>query len=963
MALHANRPLDHPAERELDRHEKEVEICFHNLERTGLNRNLIQDYAKAVGSRKQKWYRFFLDQKHRELDQYFREFDKLRQEYSSIPEGRGISGMQRVVDAMKGLIHKLEQKGDNDSSHFSQVQQYEDKLKRIEFDDCWQKFNKIATNPSSGASFSEERQRVEAMEKIVRYFEQKHVNPTELQSLKEKIEPCRTRVNEGDFKRQDREFKKCLEQLRSIRYLKSSIVSEMRKHTDKMNQLYTYFEQRHTTNDKQNERKQILEKKKETVRICELRIKKYEQSKQEFEALHQRCRDHFSHCQSTYESERPIGPDILYEMHDLFDGMEKVFIRIKDNHEKQQNHFPCHPNDLRQLEKKFKEVQLETKIWSLRAHSQRNISVEELSGWYRSFWSFVDELIDPLLSKEERLLIPEQKKSAYQQIMETILKTRRKCCYLGINKGSAGLEIMGKLLDRCPKPERGDSDYKKDLRRVRVNFGQMAALISHPISPEFVDRAFQELTKTEPNPPLSVYISKWGLIDLKNFRGKKNDWSERKAEIEIKKLQRTIDSLRKKAKEQRDNQETSSSSSSESEINERGPLQIDSASEPHIRRLEEKLRERHTEKERKRQREEVYVAELGSELQNAHDVLPSQNDEEQSRVERQSKRRRQEKPVMGDEDPHEDCRVSSLPATMPRNSYRIPEERLQRFVTLINQGILTQDPTIEDEIKEAEDRWLKEQRGRFSEQKKDVFILPHRPSETDGTTGKPHICMLPDDPGKSLVERFYDYLGTSEVYELRQTGTWGKNNCLFAAMRQYPKLIKKIVRFFGKGEQLKSKDPQFRKVNSELGRKTLRRIVCQWILDNMDRTLFEVTDTTPQVTVLDMVRSILNKRQATEDNERSYMSRLRDGTQPIDEEIACIIACCIKRPIVVVTSDENGFFKPGIGASYQSLLSKKFPNKTSVYIYNDSTSTRADECSGSHYSGLRRLPLNFRRVS
>ena len=178
---------------------------------------------------------------------------------------------------------------------------------------------------------------------------------------------------------------------------------------------------------------------------------------------------------------------------------------------------------------------------------------------------------------------------------------------------------------------------------------------------------------------------------------------------------------------------------------------------------------------------------------------------------------------------------------------------------------------------------------------------------------------------------------------------------MFAAIAHHPEVIREIVQFFGTKKNFENSDSQFTPENTQ-GGKTLRRIVCQWILDHMNDVLFQAVSSQgrdkggmPELTVRDIIRSIGLRAEGIFD-PAAYISKLRDGTQLIDEEISVIISVMINRPIIVVTELEQGILTPRLA---EALLSRRTWGKSPIYLHNDSRSNAPRSYSGSHYSGLK----------
>ena len=305
-----------------------------------------------------------------------------------------------------------------------------------------------------------------------------------------------------------------------------------------------------------------------------------------------------------------------------------------------------------------------------------------------------------------------------------------------------------------------------------------------------------------------------------------------------------------------------------------------------------------------------------------------------------------------DKNTQQELRQQPLPFTDPSSISSI----IKDFVDSCEAGTLGQQKRLEDKIKQIEDAWIKRNKTCLENQ----YIFPVRPSGTDGYSSRPRIVQ--QGVGKSAHELealFYQILNQSLVLDLLTNGAWGTNNCMFEAMANHPEVIPETADFFG--SQLSARDKeetnQVRTDNSYTeGGKILRRIVCQWILDNMNKVLFEEisadereTGGAPQITVRDIVRSIDDRQDPAD-----YIIKLRDSTQFIDEEISVIISVMINRPIIVLTEAEPSMLTSRL---LDSFLSRRQWEKTRIYLHNDSQARGGGTSSGTHYSGIR--PVHY----
>jgi|GEM_PF-5472316 len=283
----------------------------------------------------------------------------------------------------------------------------------------------------------------------------------------------------------------------------------------------------------------------------------------------------------------------------------------------------------------------------------------------------------------------------------------------------------------------------------------------------------------------------------------------------------------------------------------------------------------------------------------------------------------------------------------------ILQEKLRTFITASVKETLFAYPNLQDEIKAYEDTWLTA--NMVSRLKPGQYLFPKRPSETDGLVALPRIAESKNKTPQKQEEDFYEILGASKILDYCQNGAWNGNNCMFAAIAHYPEVIKEIVAIFGQKEKLNPDDPQFT-TGSDAGGKTLRRITCQWILDNMDRVLFQEVRSQgkekggmPELTVRDIINSIGLQKQGTFDPTK-YIQQLQSNTDFIDEGISVIISILIDRPIIVLTETSSKILTSRLGNTF---LTRKTWRNPPIYLHNNSRANGAASYSGSHYSGLK----------
>lgn len=290
------------------------------------------------------------------------------------------------------------------------------------------------------------------------------------------------------------------------------------------------------------------------------------------------------------------------------------------------------------------------------------------------------------------------------------------------------------------------------------------------------------------------------------------------------------------------------------------------------------------------------------------------------------------------------AKPTALPMSVLPSRQEI-QETLGQFIESVQKSTLHNNKEIEKKMKQLENSCLKINTVYKPEGQ---YILPIRPSGTDGLTGLPRIVK--ETTGITAAEerekKFYEILGRSEIYEIMPNGDWGGNNCIFAAIEHHREVIEEIVAYFGQAEKLSA---------AAVDGKKLRDIICQWILQNMDHVLFKAVTTDgrekggmPELTVKDVVLSIGLNRYNFDPSQ--YIMGLRGGTQVIDEEISVIISVLIDRPIIVTTEAERGLLTSRIA---ETFVSRKEWTKKPIYLHNNSQVSNASRYSGSHYSGLR----------
>ncbi len=292
-----------------------------------------------------------------------------------------------------------------------------------------------------------------------------------------------------------------------------------------------------------------------------------------------------------------------------------------------------------------------------------------------------------------------------------------------------------------------------------------------------------------------------------------------------------------------------------------------------------------------------------------------------------------------------DIDISTLHESTEQNALII-----KAFVDSCTNCTLPQNDELVAKIKKLEDTWLRRHKICIESQ----YIFPTRPSGTDGCSSKPRIVQRGN--GKSdqeLEELFYQILSESPVLELVSNTTWGINNCMFEAIAHSPEVIEEIVDIFGCRLSVRDIEETKKVRNDDRsyteGGKIFRRIVCQWILDNMDKVIFEEISGepggAPQLTVMDIFRSIDNSQDPT-----IYITNLRESDQFIDEEISVIISVMIKRPIIILTEAEPQMLTSRL---LDSLVSRNQLEKERIYLHNDSRSQDGTTASGTHYSRLK----------
>jgi hypothetical protein len=248
----------------------------------------------------------------------------------------------------------------------------------------------------------------------------------------------------------------------------------------------------------------------------------------------------------------------------------------------------------RSYEAQLKENENDLACGQLIQHCTERPSETEKPIWYTKFWQDVSTVI----ASYHQLKTPESqsgKVATYQHLIQIILENRQRVCEPAL-WGRMGLDTMENILNNCPEPGRGDSEYRKYLRKLRINIGHLAISMQNQLTEEDTTRIGKEVDKAlSYDKGIAPRIVASALKETKISRNHQEENEDVvQDQQDIQKLLKEIDVIRKIKQQKRKHQLTDPVVSIPKEQqHRRGHLLSKSASDPEMREREKRLRRKY----------------------------------------------------------------------------------------------------------------------------------------------------------------------------------------------------------------------------------------------------------------------------------------------------------------------------------------------------------------------------------